>query len=185
MYYSLMCLNYLSVEENSYYIHRSKEVDYLCFFVETIMDDIMEHLRQYKRAGQVCEDECEDGSWADLTPMAKARKIEKAFFDKEPANNPWKAICCSQPARLGGWNKIGTLCFTISLSLFSLSPGTAYLHRLTELLLCVLLPESDFSNAPLQVLLTGIIVHQVWLPLLRTLTQPDNINSFIISLVRK
>ena len=71
------------------------------------------------------------------------------------------------------------------LKSFSLpSSHTAYLHRLTELLLCVLLPESDFSNAPLQVLLTGIIVHQVWLPLLRTLTQPDNINSFIISLVR-
>ena len=81
--------------------HRSKEVDYLCFFVETIMDDIMEHLRQYKRAGQVCEDECEDGSWAELTPTAKAKQIERAFFDKEPATNPWKAICLSQPARLG------------------------------------------------------------------------------------
>ena len=80
---------------------RSKEVDYLCFFVETIMDDIMEHLRQYKRAGQLCEDECEDGSWAELSPTAKARQIERAFFEKEPSDNPWRAVCLSQPARLG------------------------------------------------------------------------------------
>ena len=80
---------------------RSKEVDYLCFFVETIMDDIMEHLRQYKRAGQLCEDECEDGSWAELSPTAKARQIERAFFEKEPSDNPWRAVCLSQPVRLG------------------------------------------------------------------------------------
>jgi hypothetical protein len=79
-------------------------VDYLCFFVETIMDDFLEHLRQYKRAEHVCEDECEDGSWAEMTPSAKAKQIESAFFDKEPATNPWKAVCLSQPARLGQWN---------------------------------------------------------------------------------
>ena len=85
-------------------INRSKEVDYLCFFVETIMDDFLEHLRQYKRARHLCEDECEDGSWAEMTPSTKAKQIERAFFDKEPATNPWKAVCLSQPARLGEGN---------------------------------------------------------------------------------
>ena len=85
-------------------INRSKEVDYLCFFVETIMDDFLEHLRQYKRVRHLCEDECEDGSWAEMTPSTKAKQIERAFFDKEPATNPWKAVCLSQPARLGEGN---------------------------------------------------------------------------------
>ena len=65
------------------------------------MDDIMEHLRQYKKAGQLCEDECEDGSWAMSSPSVKARQIEKMFFEREPADDPWRAVCLSQQARLG------------------------------------------------------------------------------------
>ena len=65
------------------------------------MDDFMEHLRQFKKAGQQCEDSCEDGSWADILPSAKAKRTEREFFEKEPSDDPWRAVCLSQPARLG------------------------------------------------------------------------------------
>lgn len=71
------------------------------------MDDIMEHLRQYKKAGQLCEDSCEDGSWAGMSPSTKAKQIERVFFEKEPSDDPWRAVCLSQPARLGEFEEWG------------------------------------------------------------------------------
>lgn len=102
----------------------------MCFFVETIMDDFMEHLRQYKRARQLCEDECEDGSWAEMSESAKAKQTERTFFEKEPPDNPWKAVVWSQPARLGKrW--------TISLYL----PYILYIVFLMHTYMCTNIPR--------------------------------------------
>lgn len=60
-----------------------------------------------------------------------------------------------------------------------------YFQRVTELLLCLLLPREDFSNPVLQVLLTDLGAWQIWGPLLHTLTKPDNFNHAIITMVRK
>lgn len=67
-------------------------MDYLSYFVETIMDDFMEHLRLYKKARQTADPSSSDND---------IKKIERAFFDAESKDDPWKAVCCSSEARLG------------------------------------------------------------------------------------
>ncbi len=62
---------------------------------------------------------------------------------------------------------------------------TAYLYRLSELLLCIVLPEDEFSSPSLQALLTDVLVWKVWTPLLKILALPDNINATFISMVRE
>lgn len=59
-----------------------------------------------------------------------------------------------------------------------------YFQRVTELVLCLLLPREDLSNPVLQVLLTDLGAWQVWGPLLHTLTNPDNFNHAVITMVR-
>ena len=79
---------------------RCREVDYLSFFVETIMDDFMEHLKCYKTACfKVCSNE--GGGQEKLMTKTKMKMIEEAFFEDEDHENPWKAVCCSQQARQG------------------------------------------------------------------------------------
>lgn len=58
-----------------------------------------------------------------------------------------------------------------------------YFQRVTELLLCLLLPQEDFSNPVLQVLLTDLGVWQIWEPLLHTLTKPDSFNHMVVTMV--
>lgn len=88
--------------------------------------------------------------------------VETVFFatEGEHCKDPWKAVCCSQTAR------------------------QAYFQRVTEVLLYMLLPREDYSNPALQVLLRDLMVCQIWLPLLRSLTQSDNINHLIITMCK-
>ncbi len=59
-----------------------------------------------------------------------------------------------------------------------------YLSRVTEVLLFLMLPEADFSNPLLHVLLKDVVMYQVLAPLLQTIIVPDNFNKTIIFMVR-
>lgn len=76
---------------------RCGQVDYLSFFIETIMEDFMEHLKCYKTAHSKVLSTDGEGQ-EKLLSNAKIRKIEEAFFEELDG---WKAVCCSQQARLG------------------------------------------------------------------------------------
>ncbi len=75
------------------------------------------------------------------------------------------------------------ICFYVYSTFLYYTHVSAYLYRLSEILLCILLPEKEFSSPSLQTLLTDVMVWKVWLPLLKTLALPDNINATFISLV--
>jgi len=60
-----------------------------------------------------------------------------------------------------------------------------YLCRVTEVLLYLLLPEADFSNPLLHVLLTDVCAWQVLTSLLQTIIEPDNFNKAVLSIVRE
>lgn len=72
-------------------------MDYLTFFVETIMEDFMDHLKRYKTAcSKVYSNEVEG-----LNSKGKIRMIDDAYFEDEDSENPWKEVCCSEQHRLG------------------------------------------------------------------------------------
>ncbi|XP_064402684.1 sorting nexin-13-like [Halichondria panicea] len=134
-----------------------REVDYLAFFIETLMNDFMDHLRAYKVA-------CGTASVGVVTGQSAAiwnEAVETEFFKCESGEDPWRAVCCDREARI------------------------AYLYRLSELLLCIVLPEDEFSSPSLQALLTDVLVWKVWTPLLKTLALPDNINTTFISMCKE
>lgn len=77
-------------------------MDYLTFFIETIMEDFMEHLKCYKAAhSKVYSSEGEGQGQEKLITRAKATLIEEAYFDEEDSNGPWRAVCCSQQSKQG------------------------------------------------------------------------------------
>ncbi|XP_064402678.1 uncharacterized protein LOC135348405 isoform X3 [Halichondria panicea] len=134
-----------------------REVDYLAFFIETLINDFMDHLRAYKVA-------CGTASVGVVTGQSAAiwnEAVETEFFKCESGEDPWRAVWCDREARI------------------------AYLYRLSELLLCIVLPEDEFSSPSLQALLTDVLVWKVWTPLLKTLALPDNINATFISMCKE
>lgn len=62
------------------------------------MEDFMEHLKCYKAAVHSSEEEGQGQE--KLISTSKVRMIEEAFFDEEDSENPWRAVCCDQQARL-------------------------------------------------------------------------------------
>lgn len=79
---------------------RCAQVDFLSFFIETIMDDFMDHLKTYKAAALKVQSNEGEGQ-GQLMSYAKLKMIEEAFFEGEDAGNPWRAVCCNQQAKLG------------------------------------------------------------------------------------
>ena len=77
---------------------RCSQVDYLSFFIETIMDDFMEHLKCYKAA--TLKMHASEGE-TQLMSNSKLKLIEEAFFEAEDKDDPWRAVCCDQQDRLG------------------------------------------------------------------------------------
>ncbi|XP_064403822.1 uncharacterized protein LOC135349242 [Halichondria panicea] len=121
------------------------------------MNDFMDHLRAYKVA-------CGAASVGVVTGQSAAiwnEAVETEFFKCESGEDPWRAVCCDREARI------------------------AYLYRLSELLLCIVLPEDEFSSPSLQAFLTDVLVWKVWTPLLKTLALPDNINATFISMCKE
>lgn len=72
-------------------------MDYLSFFVETITEDFMEHLKCYKAASLKVQTGEAEGQ---LMSSAKRTLIEEAYFEGQDSKNPWKAVCCNQQAKL-------------------------------------------------------------------------------------
>ena len=58
----------------------------------------MDHLRCYKTAALKVQTGEGEGQ---LMSQAKMRAIEEGFFEGEDSTDPWKAVCCSQQAKLG------------------------------------------------------------------------------------
>ena len=75
-------------------------MDFLSYFVETIMEDFMGHLKWYKGACSKVMNNGEGGQ-EKLMTASRISMIEDAFFEEEDSDNPWKAVCCSPEARLG------------------------------------------------------------------------------------
>ena len=77
---------------------RSKDVDYLAFFIETLMDDFMDHLKEYKQAVSVA---APMGVATCGSQVVLNEKIEGEFFRGESKDDPWRAVCCSREAKIG------------------------------------------------------------------------------------
>ena len=74
-----------------------REVDYLAFFIETLINDFMDHLRAYKVA-------CGTASVGVVTGQSAAiwnEAVETEFFKCESGEDPWRAVWCDREARIG------------------------------------------------------------------------------------
>ncbi len=74
-----------------------REVNYLAFFIETLMYDFMDHMRAYKVA-------CGTASVGVVTGQNAAiwnEAVETEFFKCESVEDPWRAVCCDREARIG------------------------------------------------------------------------------------
>lgn len=82
-------------------------MDYLSYFVETITEDFMEHLKSYKNA---CA-KVQLNDKESLINSFKLKKIEEAYFEEGSCKNPWKVVCSSPDAKLGRYTVFFCFCF--------------------------------------------------------------------------
>ena len=76
-------------------------MDYLTYFVETIMEDFMEHFKRYKYACSKVQLNEGEASGNKMTHSSRQRMIEQAFFESDSSDNPWEAVCLLPEARMG------------------------------------------------------------------------------------
>ncbi|KAF4531112.1 hypothetical protein B566_EDAN011137 [Ephemera danica] len=93
---------------------------------------------------------------ASSSPAKKTNQLEKHFFDLELAMEQ-KQLCRD------------AVCLD-------------YLKDVSEILLFLLLPESDFQCQPMRMLLRDLLAHAALMPLFELLADPDFINQTIVSL---
>ena len=75
----------------------SKEVDYLAFFIDTLMNDFMDHLKVYKVAYGIES----VGGASGRSASERNKAVAKEFFKNENGEDPWRAVCCDREARIG------------------------------------------------------------------------------------
>ncbi|XP_055874295.1 sorting nexin-13-like isoform X2 [Biomphalaria glabrata] len=130
--------------------NRSKEIDWMPYFTQQLVDDFASHIRLYRRA-------------AEKTGTAKtednAIALENAFFDMEVEmeNNMCRDLVCLDP-----------------------QAERQYLQDLSEVLLYLLLPKEDFHNKPFRYIVREVLVNGIFMPTIDLLSDPDYINQYIV-----
>ncbi|GFO50365.1 sorting nexin-13-like, partial [Plakobranchus ocellatus] len=128
---------------------RSKDVNWMPYFTQRLVDDFASHIRLYKRASErVVQSKTEDNS----------SELEDVFFDLEVEmeNNMCRDLVCTNP-----------------------EIERQYLQDLSEVLLFLLLPPEDFHNKPFRYIVREVLVNGIFLPTVDLLSDPDYINQYI------
>ncbi|GFR95029.1 sorting nexin-13 [Elysia marginata] len=128
---------------------RSKDVNWMPYFTQRLVDDFASHIRLYKRASErVVLAKNEDN----------AEELEDVFFDLEVdmENDMCRDLVCTDP-----------------------DVERQYLQDLSEVLLFLLLPPEDFHNKPFRYIVREVLVNGIFLPTVDLLSDPDYINQYI------
>ncbi|XP_038077949.1 sorting nexin-13-like isoform X2 [Patiria miniata] len=133
---------------------KSKEVDWVHFFTRTMVDDFATHVRMFRKA----QDKVKKMS-LPKDPSEPLPSLESIFFDFEVEVE--NDVC---------------------RELISMDEGKEqeYLQSISEILLFLLVPNTDFRCKPFRLLMREIIVCEGIRPLIEMVTDPDYINQTII-----
>ncbi|KAL5007185.1 hypothetical protein ScPMuIL_015991 [Solemya velum] len=129
---------------------KTKDVNWMPYFTQRLVDDFASHIRLYRRAMDKCS----------LTPKEDgySAQLESLFFDTEVAmeNNMCRDLVCT-----------------------SIEHERQYLQDLSEVLLFLLLPPEDFNNKPFRYLLREVLVNGIFIPTVDMFSDPDYINQTV------
>ncbi|KAG8189791.1 hypothetical protein JTE90_008104 [Oedothorax gibbosus] len=130
----------------------SKEVNWVSFFTQRVVEDFTSHLRLYRHAEIAYRKKLREKLDSYLT-------IESVFFDKEADQD--KNICREDVCSSAEHEK-------------------EYLQSICDVILYLLLPPEDFSNKILKTFLKEVLTSSVLQPLLAQFSDPDVINQNLI-----
>ncbi|XP_041367207.1 sorting nexin-13-like isoform X2 [Gigantopelta aegis] len=129
---------------------RSKEIDWMPYFTQRLVDDFASHIRLFRRASEKIA----------ALPKEEREKadIVETFFDLEVdmENNMCRDEICLSP-----------------------DAERQYLQDLVEVILFLLLPKEDFYNKPFRYIIREVVVNGIFMPTIDLLSDPDYINQYI------
>ncbi|KAK7111008.1 hypothetical protein V1264_014794 [Littorina saxatilis] len=120
------------------------------YFTQRLVDDFGSHLRLYRRAAEKVRAHRTDEQYCQL--------LEEAFFDAEVEmeDNMCRDLVCTDPQH-----------------------ERQYLQDLSEVLLYLLLPKSDFQSKPFRYIVREVFVNGILAPTIDLLSDPDYINQYV------
>ncbi|XP_056008392.1 sorting nexin-13-like isoform X2 [Ostrea edulis] len=129
---------------------RTKDVDWMPFFSQRLVDDFASHLRLYRRA--------REHAAVPQTDETYAERVKSAFFDLEVAMEKDKCrdLVCLDP-----------------------EAEKQYLQNLSDVLLFLLLPPDDFQNKSFRYILREVLVNGIFIPTIELLSDPDYVNQYV------
>lgn len=129
---------------------RTKDVDWMPFFSQRLVDDFASHLRLYRRARENATEPPTDELYQE--------QVQSAFFDLEVAMEKDKCrdLVCLDP-----------------------EAEKQYLQNLSDVLLFLLLPPDDFQNKTFRYILREVLVNGIFIPTIELLSDPDYLNQYI------
>ncbi|XP_076461622.1 sorting nexin-13-like [Babylonia areolata] len=129
---------------------RSKDVDWMPYFTQRLVDDFASHIRLYRRASEKVKNSRTDEQYCQL--------LEEAFFDMEVEmeDHMCRDLVCTNPEQ-----------------------ERQYLQDLSEVLLYLLLPKDDFHSKPFRYITREVLVNGILVPTIDLLSDPDYINQYV------
>ncbi|XP_052248874.1 sorting nexin-13-like [Dreissena polymorpha] len=134
---------------------RSKDVDWMPYFTQRMVDDFASHIRLYTRALEKSKVANKD---------ERAPLLEQNFFDLEIEME-------------------GDICR--DLVSLSPQDERQYLQDLTDVLLFLFLPIEDYNNKPFRYIIREVVVNGIFIPTIDLLSDTDYINSYIAFMCRE
>ncbi|XP_052824726.1 sorting nexin-13 isoform X2 [Octopus bimaculoides] len=125
---------------------KSKEVEWMPYFTQKLVDDFASHIRLYRRANEKFKSLLKDDN---VNP-----DIESIFFDLEV--------------------EMEKMCRDTTIT--STEHEHRYLRNLSEVLLYLLLPKEDFQNKSFRYIIREVLVNEIFIPAVDLLSDPDYIN---------
>ncbi|XP_050302654.1 sorting nexin-13-like [Anthonomus grandis grandis] len=186
--------------------NRVKEVDWIPFLTQRLVDDAATHLRLYKqaRAKIKLQEKSKESknTTSKISPKKNAHKRNKSETDVSwyvCKNTEFRKDVGNSKFYTNAEPKNSTLeeyFFELELQLeknlvsrelvcTNVNKEKEFLTEFLEILLYVLLPDEDFQCKPLRFLLRDIFSNGVVLPLINLITDPDFINQAVISTLLK
>ncbi|XP_036358443.1 sorting nexin-13 isoform X4 [Octopus sinensis] len=128
------------------FANKSKEVEWMPYFTQKLVDDFASHIRLYRRANEKFKSLLKDDN---VNP-----DIESIFFDLEV--------------------EMEKMCRDATIT--STEHEHRYLRNLSEVLLYLLLPKEDFQNKSFRYIIREVLVNEIFIPAVDLLSDPDYIN---------
>lgn len=126
---------------------RSKEVDWMPYFTQRLVDDFASHIRLYRRATDRVNMSQKDAGYEE--------HVVSEFFnlELEMEKDMCRDVVCLDP-----------------------DAERQYLQDLSEVLLFLLLPQEDFHNKSFRYILREVLVNGIFLPTIELMSDPDYCN---------